>query len=131
MEKELGSWTNDGVCEAIGDDKSCGPGTQNQTRTCTNGTTDKCNDTDTVQTVTCSDAGVVTFPDCEKQLGSWINDGDCEAIGDDKACGPGNQNQTRTCTNGTTDKCNDTDTAQTVTCSDAGTTLTECAGNGE
>ena len=47
VEKQLASWSNDGVCEATGDNNSCGPGNQKQTRTCIEGTTDKCTEADT------------------------------------------------------------------------------------
>ena len=63
----------------------------------------------------------------EKQLGAWSNDGTCVATGDDASCGPGNQKQTRTCTDGTVDKCTANDNIeQTISCSDAGTGLPEC-----
>ena len=129
VDKELGTWTNDGACVAIGDDASCGPGNQRQTRTCTDGTIDKCTATDvTEQTISCSDAGTA-LPDCEKLFGVWTNDGTCVAVGDDASCGPGNQRQTRTCTDGTIDKCTATGlTERTVSCSDAGTSLPDCTG---
>ena len=63
----------------------------------------------------------------EKQLGDWTNDGDCEATGENKACGPGLQKQTRTCTDGTTETCTAADTtARTTSCSDAGNALPAC-----
>merc|ERR1712038_960311 len=70
--------TNDGDCVATGDDPTCGPGNQNQVRTCTDGSTDVCTDADTAQTIACA------LPDCvvEKVLGDWTNDGDCVATGD-------------------------------------------------
>ena len=68
MEKQLGDWTNDGTCVAAGDDASCGPGEQSQTRTCTDGTIDKCSGTDiTEQTISCSDAGTA-LPDCPGKI---------------------------------------------------------------
>ena len=126
-EKQLGEWTNEGTCEATGADKTCGPGTQRQTRTCNDGTNDHCTEADTTQSVSCSDAGT-SLPECvvEKQLGEWTNEGVCEASGSDKTCGPGTQSQTRTCTDGTNDHCTDSDTSQTVSCSDAGTSLPDC-----
>ena len=128
VEKQLGSWTNDGSCTAKGDDPTCGPGHQNQMRTCVDGTTDKCTASDTVQTISCYDAGS-GLPDCivEKVLGVWANDGTCVATGDDPTCGPGTQRQTRECTDGTTDKCVDADVEQNIPCSEAGTALPECA----
>ena len=127
MEKQLGSWTNDGNCVAKGDDPTCGPGHQNQMRTCVDGTTDKCTASDTVQTISCYDAGT-GLPDCivEKVLGAWANDGTCVATGDNPSCGPGTQRQTRECTDGTTDKCVDSDVEQSIPCSEAGTALPEC-----
>ena len=65
----------------------------------------------------------------EKQLGSWTNDGSCEGL-DGLSCGPGNQKQNRTCTNGTTDKCTTSDYEQTIPCNAAGTALPECPGKG-
>ena len=65
----------------------------------------------------------------EKQLGNWTNDGPCVATGNDASCGPGNQRQTRTCEDGTVDKCTEIDVVeQTILCSDAGTALPECTG---
>jgi len=130
VEKQLGEYTNEGACEATGVDKTCGPGTQRQTRACTDGTTDLCTDADTSQTVSCGNAGS-GLPDCvvEKQLGEWTNEGACEATGEDKTCGPGSQKQVRTCIAGTTDVCADADTVQNAPCSEAGTALPDCAAN--
>ena len=64
----------------------------------------------------------------EKQIGPWTNAGLCEATGDDKSCGPGNQRQTRSCTDGTTENCSSSEREQTVSCSDAGTSLDDCPG---
>jgi len=123
VEKVLGDWTNDGDCVATGDDPTCGPGNQNQVRTCTDGSTDVCTDADTAQNIACA------LPDCvvEKVLGDWTNDGDCVGTGDDPTCGPGTQSQVRTCTDGSVDVCTDADTAQSISCTDAGTALPECA----
>merc|ERR1719245_849703 len=125
--KHFGDWTNDRDCIATGEDKTCGPGTQSQTRTCTDGTNDPCSDADITQTVSCSEAGTA-LPACvvEKQLGEWTNVGECAASGDNKTCGPGTQSQTRTCTDGTNDVCTQEDTAQTISCADAGTALPDC-----
>merc|ERR1712018_337375 len=84
VEKQLGEWTNDGQCKATGDDPTCGPGTQNQTRTCVDGATDLCTDGDKTQTVSCADAGT-SLPECAaaKHFGDWTNDGDCIATGED------------------------------------------------
>merc|ERR1719510_875335 len=126
--KELGDWTNEGDCVATGAVSTCGPGSQAQTRTCTDGTIDLCTAVDTTQTISCSEAGTA-LPACEvaKQLGEWANEGECVATGDDPSCGPGTQAQTRACTDGTTDLCTATDTAQTVSCRDAGTALPLCS----
>ena len=63
MEKELGSWSNSGECIATGSDPTCGPGNQSQKRTCIDGTNDICTSADTVQTVSCAEAGSA-LPDC-------------------------------------------------------------------
>ena len=44
--KILGNWTNHGECQAEGEEPSCGPGNQLQTRTCVHGTLEKCTNTD-------------------------------------------------------------------------------------
>ena len=127
VEKQLGSWSNSGECIATGDDPTCGQGNQSQKRTCIDGTNDICTAADTVQTVSCTEAGSA-LPDCvvEKQLSAWTNIGDCEGTGEDPTCGPGNQKQSRTCTDGTADKCTDADREKTISCIDAGTALPEC-----
>ena len=122
--KQYGNWRNTGACKPIGPDSTCGLGLQTQTRACINGTTDICTDADTKQNVSCADAG--TSLDVCKQLGNWVNLGGCIANGTDSSCGPGLQTQTRTCTDGTTDKCNDFETKQNISCSNAGTTLPSC-----
>lgn len=121
-EKELGTWRNVGDCLAIAEGKTCGPGLQKQTRTCTDGTNDKCTPSDQERRISCN------LRDCEKQLGSWENDGNCVATGGDKTCGPGNQKQTRTCDDGTVHTCTTSDTEQTIPCSEAGTNLKKCPG---
>ena len=45
----------------------------------------------------------------EKVVGDWENDGDCVAEGPDKTCGPGSQKQTRDCTDGAPDLCEEDD----------------------
>ena len=126
-EKQLGTWTNDGECIAKGDDPTCGPGHQHQLRTCVDGTNDQCTAADTVQTISCLDAGTA-LPGCiiEKGFGNWENDGNCIATGDDPSCGPGNQTQKRTCTDGSTDKCTDSDVKKIIPCSEAGNALPDC-----
>ena len=78
---------------------------------------------------------MVYFIKVEKQLGSWYNEGPCEAINQDSACGPGNQKQTRLCIDGTPKKwprkCTPADTERNISCSDAGTPLRECKGKGQ
>ena len=125
--KQLGEWTNKGECKAIGDDLTCGPGDQKQIRTCIDGTNDRCTAADTIRTISCVEAGT-ELPSCVKeiQLGQWINEGICEAIGNDPTCGPGNQRQIRNCIDGTNDKCNTMGTEQIISCSDARSALPEC-----
>ena len=79
------------------------------------------------RTILCRDSGT-ELGHCVKNLGSWINDGNCTAIGDDITCGPGNQRQTRTCVDGSYEKCTDILTVRTTECSNAGTTLPDCIG---
>ena len=55
--KSFGDWTNEGNCVPSGDLPDCGPGTQLQKRTCTDGTIDKCTEADKQRTVTCAVAG--------------------------------------------------------------------------
>ena len=75
----IGDWVNDGPCEPdinidssvdlrmsrqlTGTDKSCGPGSQKQTRICIDGTTDKCKKADKEQIISCKDAGT-PLPEC-------------------------------------------------------------------
>ena len=61
--KLFGDWTNEGKCAGTGDDPNCGPGTQHQKRTCTDGTVDKCTATEKQRTVTCTIAGT-QLPAC-------------------------------------------------------------------
>ena len=124
--KVLGDWTNVGACVATGGN-NCGPGVQTQTRTCTDGTVDPCTTADTTtQTVSCADTDTA-LPDCLKVLGDWTNVGACVATSGGN-CGPGTQSQTRTCEDGTVDKCTAVDTTRSVSCADAGTALSACPG---
>ena len=84
-----------------------------------------CTDGETKQIIPCVDAGTGLI-DCVKEFGTWVNVGECEATGLDKDCEPGLQNQTRACTDGTTDMCTDGDTKQTILCVDANSTLPDC-----
>ena len=65
--KTFGDWTNQGNCVAKGDFE-CGPGTQIQKRTCTDGTIDKCTDAEKQRSVSCDTAGA-QLPPC---IGSQI-----------------------------------------------------------
>ena len=109
--KRFGNWTNNGTCDAIGEDKTCGPGIQTQTRRCTDGSLDKCLAIETEQTVSCN------LQDCLKTFGNWTAYEECKADGDDLTCGPGKQNQSRICEDGTNDECTEVDIIQTVPCS--------------
>ena len=62
------------------------------------------------------------------QLGPWENVGNCIGIGDDPTCGPGKQNQSRTCKDGTEDKCSDLVLKRTAPCHWADTILPNCKG---
>ena len=107
--KKLGIWVLE-ACIAIGSDKSCGPGRQRKTRSCEDGTNDKCHPRDREETTSCN------LKDCPKVLGTWYNVGSCVAIGTDPYCGPGNQRQTRSCVDGTRDRCSNSDRYRYVTC---------------
>ena len=73
--KDLGAWMNVGPCVPRGLDQICGPGTQNQTRTCKDGTGKEiCNEEDSNQIVSCAQAGT-DLPDCPKSYGEWQNVG--------------------------------------------------------
>ena len=63
--KIFGDWANDGACNGEGENPTCGPGTQVQTRSCTDGTVDKCTEEDKQSTVTCTVAGT-QLPTCSK-----------------------------------------------------------------
>ena len=91
-------------------DKSCGPGTQQWTRICEDGSAEKCQESDFRKTVSCN------LKDCPKTFGEWADDGSCLANGHDPLCGPGTQNQTRICTEGTVDNCTDSDRYRIVRC---------------
>ena len=67
------------------------------------------------------------FSSVPKTFGPWENDGVCVGTGQNPACGPGRQTQTRTCSDGTLEKCGDSDdTERSVSCSAAGTSLVAC-----
>ena len=65
------------------------------------------------------------FVSVPKLFGTWTNHGDC--IGNNEPmCGPGIQPQTRSCTDGTADKCTEEDKWRDVDCNIAGTQLLDC-----
>ena len=122
IEKQLGDWKNNGTCEASDQDMRCGPtGQQQQVRACHNGTLEKCFPADMERVISCN------LPDCAKEFGNWTNIGGCMAEGNIKPCGPGIQEQSRNCTNGTTSICNDADTTRGISCREANTALPECS----
>ena len=64
MPKILGDWENEGTCNAFGGVPTCGDGIQvggiqEQSRTCVDGTVDKCKDEDTHRITTCKHAGTM------------------------------------------------------------------------
>ena len=63
--KVLGGWQNEGPCNAIGDDPTCGQGNQVQNRPCTDGTVEKCTKEEKKRTISCEIAGTA-LPDCRK-----------------------------------------------------------------
>ena len=123
--KVHGPWENYEGCIATGEIKTCGPGYQKQKRSCTDGTIDKCTSDDVEKSVSCTEAGT-SLPDCPKLFGDWTNFGGCVATRTNKTCGPGNQKQRRNCTDGTADKCTQTEIEKSVSCAEAGTSLSDC-----
>ena len=113
--KKLGNWTTSGNCESIGEYDGCGEGKVSQTRTCVDGTSDKCSTVDTARKVDC------TLPSCYTRVGDWKNAGTCNAVGNKKGCGPGTQKQTRPCTDGVVYKCTPDITLRSISC-----TLPDC-----
>ena len=65
--KVFGDWASEGECKASGAGSgaivACGPGTQLQKRSCTDGTVEKCTAEDKHRTVTCKEAGT-ELPKC-------------------------------------------------------------------
>ena len=119
-QKKTENWTNFGECVGSGSNKNCGLGEQFQVRSCTDGTIDKCTDEDQRRAIPCN------LQDCPKITGAtWINDGGCIASAADNLCGPsaGTQKQTRTCIDGTNDRCQSIDREQTISCD-----LPDCPG---
>ena len=125
--KIVGPWKNESGCEALGENKTCGPGNQKQKRTCivARSLNVTCTKSDRERTISCTDAGT-GLPDCPKILGNWTNDGQCMATGDVKTCGPGNQTQKRPCADGTRDKCSDSERQRIISCKEAGQQLPAC-----
>ena len=64
---QIGTWENVGQCIGTGKDPSCGPGIQNQTRSCIDGTEEKCSEFDLERIAPCHWADS-TLPDCEGYL---------------------------------------------------------------
>jgi hypothetical protein len=87
-----------------------------------------CSATETVQSGGTDENGCPKADFCvaAKILGDWANEGSCNGEGTDPTCGAGSQQQKRTCTDGTLDKCTDEETRRTVTCAVAGTALPVC-----
>ena len=67
----LGPWTNNGKCQAVGQNPDCGPGTQIQIRSCTDGTIDKCTDEEKERAITCTAAGT-ELPACHIRMSNDI-----------------------------------------------------------
>ena len=125
--KTFSEWRNTGPCISSGKITACGPGIQEQRRTCGNGTGHEiCTNEDIAQRISCTMAGT-DLPDCPKIFGEWINVGHCIAIGKGLSCGPGRQEQLRSCENGTGPEiCTFQDKMQIVSCKAAGTDLPDC-----
>ena len=107
---EVGDWNDIDGCVGIGNRNNCGAGFQRQQRSCVDGNITKCTTQDKERQLPC------TLPDCQKLLGHWVNEAGCTGL-NNKDCGPGNQLQTRTCSDGTIDKCTPADRARTQNCS--------------
>ena len=61
--KIYGNWINEGDCQSVKTNASCGPGNQLQSRACINGTIDKCNADDLIRLIPCKEAHS-KLPDC-------------------------------------------------------------------
>ena len=108
----MGSWKVHGKCNPKQVRSKCGPGTQSLTRTCTDGTINKCKSADRKTQRQCS------LGSCskKKKLGNWNEISDCIPINNVKQCGPGKILQTRDCVNGTNDACSKEDTHSMKDC---------------
>ena len=112
IEIQYGGWKNNGSCVALHNNKSCGPGHQAQIQNCIDGTFAKCTVEDREQSIPCE------LPDCSRIVGEWMITVTCETSGEGKSCGPGLHTLTRTCMDGTADKCTSVETTRTVSCKD-------------
>ena len=65
LQKVYGEWHNEGSCNGIGDDNTCGKGKQVQIRPCMDGKVDKCKDEEKKRTISCKEAGT-ELADCSK-----------------------------------------------------------------
>ena len=119
----ISHWSNSEICTGVGGNKTCGPGLQNQKRSCSDGTIFKCRGVLKQRKVSC------TLEDCPKKFGNWSNVGDCNATRQYLSWGRGAQRQQRHCIDGTTDKCTKEDQEQTISCIDAGTSFPGFSGN--
>ena len=61
--KILGNWINQGDCQSVKTNSSCGLGNQLQSRGCINGTIDKCNADDLIRSIPCKQANS-KLPNC-------------------------------------------------------------------
>ena len=93
-----------------------------ETRPCEDGAAQTCVLSDQMRITPCHEH------DCPRMIGAWTNIGACNATDEDSCgkCGDGNQKQTRSCQDGTTDKCNNLEIDRTITCSAAGTAYPVC-----
>lgn len=122
IEKIVGNWSTEGVCNLLAIDMQCGPGYQVQRRNCSNGAEEQCSFVDTVRIVSCSEH------DCPRELTEWVNRGNCQGTLS-KTCGNGFQTQTRNCKDGTSSKCFGIELVRTLPCNETGTELPKCSGN--
>ena len=59
-------------CQGAAPNPECGPGTQSQSRNCTDGTADKCEVNDISRVVSCAIAGTV-LPACSKYVAYMLH----------------------------------------------------------
>ena len=108
--KSLGRWKPRGKCVSNIVGFKCGPGIQIMVRTCSDGTTQKCETTDRTSERQC------LLGHCPKRLGKWEDDGLCIPFDNVKKCGNGKKLQKRTCEYGTTDICDSKAIERTENC---------------